>query len=57
MTTEENKLWVLFEWAAHEDKEVIGLFRSWERARAVAQQRKNEQPSSFHDWEEYMVED
>jgi len=57
MTTEENKLWVLFEWAAHEDKEVIGLFRSWERARAVAQQRKNEQPSSFHDWEEYLVED
>lgn len=56
MTTEENKLWVLFEWEAHEDKEVIGLFRSWERARAVAQQRKNGNTALLHDWEEYRVE-
>ena len=54
---EEDKIWVLFEWELHEDKKVIGLFRSWERARQVAQHRKNDNRSLHHDWEEYQVED
>lgn len=53
---EENKVWILFEWAIHEDKKVIGLFKRWERARAVAQNRKNDNAALFHDWEEYRVE-
>jgi len=52
----EDKIWVLFEWELHEDKKVIGLFRSWERARQVAQQRKNGNTALHHDWEEYRVE-
>jgi chromatin segregation and condensation protein Rec8/ScpA/Scc1 (kleisin family) len=57
MHTEQDKVWVLFEWELNEDKRVIGLFRTWQKARDIAHRRKGKEPHLIHDWEEYKVED
>jgi len=57
MHTEQDKVWVLFDWELLENKRVIGLLRTWQRARDIAHQRKSKETKLIHDWEEYKVED